>query len=192
MTPATASTQTDPVAELPTMSGETSAVVTENTTRYVVVEINSNMYGITTDATVELMDSDTIQITRVSHSPNFVRGVINHRGSIIPAIDMWTLLGFDRGHAAHAENSISEQRAHELNDEPVSTSMMVITEFGTQKIGLIVDGVHAVFDCTDDQVEPLPESAENAAFLKGLVHQDDGSYILITDIERIYQKACPN
>tara|TARA_R110000868_G_scaffold119469_1_gene316623 strand:- start:343245 stop:343838 length:594 start_codon:yes stop_codon:yes gene_type:complete len=185
MTPAAPMTDTDPFS-LHTKAHleghtETSALVAENMTRYVIVEINSNMYGITTDATVELMDSDTIQITRVSHTPSFVRGVINHRGSIIPVISMRTMLGFKA-----CVETIGESETTKAD-----TSMMVITEFGAQKIGLIVDRVHSVFDCADDKVQPLPESTENATFLKGLVHQSDGSYILIANIEHIYQRACP-
>ncbi len=277
------------------------AVVAEDVTRYVVVEINKNMYGISTAATVELMDSSTTQITRVSHAPGYVQGVINHRGSIIPAIDTRSLLGF-KSHqegvqelesllAQHEEdhaqwlqalkvsvdtgepfakatdpnkcafgkwyNNIRENEAfiesmtmgssaaraifeqfdaphkaihsvakrvldlavsgnreeakqlindtwekdlvamRSLFDQLISTlrqihtSMMIITEYGSQKIGLIVDQVHSVFDCHEDSVETLPDSTDNSEFLKGLVHQEDGSYILIVDIEYIYKQTTP-
>lgn len=140
-------------------------------TRYVVIEVNNNRYGISTHSTVELMDSSKVQITRVSHAPSYVKGVINHRGSIIPAIDTRSLLGFTQ------------------DSERVHTNMMVITEHEGQNIGLIVDEVHAVFDCSDDAIDALPDSTSNAEFLRGLVHQDDGSYILIADIEMIYKKT---
>lgn len=145
--------------------------VGEDLTRYVVVEINKNRYGISTDSTVELMDSSKVQITRVSHAPSYVKGVINHRGSIIPAIDMRSLLGFTQ------------------DSERVHTNMMVVTEHEGQNISLIVDEVHAVLDCSDDAIDALPDSTTNAEFLRGLVHQDDGSYILIADIDTIYKKA---
>lgn len=147
------------------------ASTAEDLTRYVVVEINKNMYGISTDSTVELMDSSKVQITRVSHAPEYVQGVINHRGSIIPAIDTRSLLGFKH------------------DSERVHSNMMVITEHEGQNIGLIVDEVHAVFDCGDDAIDALPDSTASAEFLRGLVHQDDGSYILIADIETIYKKT---
>ncbi len=143
----------------------------EHLTRFVVVEINKNRYGVSTDSTVELMDSSKVQITRVSHAPSYVKGVINHRGSIIPAIDTRSLLGFTQ------------------DTERVHSNMMVITEHEGQNIGLIVDEVHAVFDCSDDAIDALPDSTASAEFLRGLVHQDDGSYILIADIETIYKKT---
>lgn len=65
-------------------------------TRYVVVNVNENLYGMATDTTVELMSATMSQITRVPHSPEFISGVINHRGTIIPVIDARSLLGFSR------------------------------------------------------------------------------------------------
>ncbi len=280
---------------------ESNSVVAEDVTRYVVVEINKNMYGISTDTTVELMDSSMTQITRVSHAPSYVQGVINHRGTIIPAIDTRALFGFTShtdsvqeleemlaqreeehvqwllalkesvetgeqftkstdpakcsfgkwynnlcGNTSLLESltkgsssaraivnqfdephkkihSIAKDvmllvsknecdKARDLIDavwdgelahmrqlfkslvetlRPIHTSMMIITELGGHKIGLIVDEVHSVFDCPDGSVEALPDSTENSEFLKGLVHQSDGSYILITDIEYIYKKTRP-
>jgi chemotaxis signal transduction protein len=64
--------------------------------------------------------------------------------------------------------------------------MMVITEHEGKKLGLIVDAVHSVFDCDESQIDVLPDSTANAEFLHGLVHQPDGSYILIANIEQIY------
>lgn len=66
----------------------------EAVTRYVVVNVNGNLYGMETDSTVEMMSASMTQITRVPHSPEFISGVINHRGTIIPVIDSRALLGF--------------------------------------------------------------------------------------------------
>ena len=271
----------------------------EPSTRYVIVEINKNMYGITTGSTVELMNSSDAQITRVSHAPKHIRGVINHRGSIIPAIDSRSLMGFqshqdsvqeiesllaarEKDHVdwllslkecaisgepfkkatdptkcafgkwydalcANASEltkitknnaaaiAIIEQfdephkRIHAIatevlrcssngdldhakqiienawNDDlarmkvlfarlietirPLHSSMTIIIEHESKKIGLIVDSVHSVFDCTSSSIEALPESTSNAAILDGLVHQDDGSYILMMNIDSLYERA---
>ncbi len=74
----------------------------EAVTRYVVVNVNGNLYGMATDTTVELMSATMSQVTRVPHSPSFISGVINHRGTIIPVIDARALLGFGmRGQEAN-------------------------------------------------------------------------------------------
>ncbi len=271
----------------------------ENLTRFVIVELNQNMYGISTGVTVELMDTSSTQITRVSHAPEYVQGVINHRGTIIPAIDMRSLLGFEshRDGVRKLENMLAQREQDHVNwlnelkacaetgdrftkatdpakcafgqwydqlrdseaqlqdltkgntaakaiidqfdaphqaihgianevlnlveqdrkdeakaliDEtwdvelnhmkklfaslvdtlrPVLTSMLVITEFEGKKLGLIVDAVHSVFDCDESHIETLPDSTANAEFLQGLVHQPDGSYILITNMEQVFSST---
>jgi chemotaxis signal transduction protein len=291
-----------------TISAEPSAILGEEfaqsddaVTRYVVVEINHNLYGMSTESTVELMSADMTQITRVPQSPDFITGVINHRGTIIPVIDMRSLLGFEprsaeaekltatfnqlkkdhvewldalqdavykdleftkatdptkcnfgkwyesiidgsspmsamaqgdpilkalieRFDAPHRKiHSIAEQVLRlnqegkqeeavkiisavrdtdlalmcELFDQILVAivskldSMMVITEVGSRKTAIAVDGVSFVADCKDESIEPLPDTAENTEFLSGLVHQSDGSYILITDLKHIYNIASP-
>ena len=279
----------------------TGASGVEAVTRYVVVNINQNLYGMSTESTVELMSSAIAQVTRVPHSPNFISGVINHRGTIIPVVDMRSLLGF-KPRASEAEklsklfqgfkddhagwlnalqNSVAlsvpftgaesstqcnfgkwyhtvlngstpisemanedtvlksliaqfdephraihdlaekvlELKANGSGDEALKMiastreteladmnnlfdkvhksiseqldSMMVITEVGARKAAIAVDGVSFVVDCTDSSIEQLPDTADNVEFLSGLVHQSDGTYILITDLESIYNIACP-
>ncbi len=273
----------------------------DSVTRYVVVEINHNLYGMSTESTVELMSGAMAQITRVPHSPDYITGVINHRGTIIPVIDMRSLFGFhpreadadrfakmfeefkkeyahwlnalqdaiyantdfteptdptkcnfwkwyqsvldgsaplsklaendpilksfvDRFETPHrrfyrvaekaikwrsegevekAIDRINAVRSNELAElgglfeqilNAVSTkleSMLVITEVGARKAAIAVDGVSFVIDCDNDTIESLPDTAENTEFLSGLVHQGDGSYILITDLEHVYNIACP-
>ncbi len=297
--------QDEAVATLSSPSGLEDGHFTDelddSVTRYVVVEINHNLYGMSTDSTVELMSGATAQITRVPHSPDYISGVINHRGTIIPVIDMRSLFGFhpreaqgdqfakvfegfkneythwlntlqdviysgadfseptdptqcrfwkwyrtvvegsaslsklaekdpilksyidrfesphrkvygvagkalklrDEGAQEKAAECIKSVRAIELREiyelfdqilHAISTkleSMLVITEIGSRKAAIAVDGVSFVVDCENDTIESLPDTAENTEFLSGLVHQDDGSYILITDLEHVYNTACP-
>lgn len=70
-------------------------------------------------------------------------------------------------------------------------SMLVITELGDRKAAFVVDAVHTVKDCAQNDIDPLPDSASGTDFLRGLVHQPDGNYILICDLEKMYELACP-
>jgi len=299
------STSNQAVASVPSQPELSADQLTEelgeSVTRYVVVEINHNHYGMSTDTTVELMSGAMTQVTRVPHSPNYISGVINHRGTIIPVIDMRSLLGFipreaeaeklgemfqglkddhvewlsalqdsvytsteftkatdptkcnfgrwyksvldgssplsemtandpvlkslierfdaphrkihaladevmklkDAGQVEEATERIGAARTNELSEmcklfdqilEAVASkleSMLVITEIGSRKAAIAVDGVSFVVDCNNDSIETLPDTAENTEFLSGLVHQTDGSYILISDIEHIFNTACP-
>ncbi len=87
-------------------TGETQEAVT----RYVVVNVNGNHYGMATDSTVELMSASMTMVTRVPQSLEFIEGVINHRGTIIPVIDARALLGFEqRGKEARRIGSLFHQ-----------------------------------------------------------------------------------
>lgn len=70
-------------------------------------------------------------------------------------------------------------------------SMLVITELGDRRAAFVVDAVHTVKDCAQSDIDPLPDSASGTDFLRGLVHQPDGNYILICDLEKMYELACP-
>ncbi len=280
---------------------DTQAAVVEDLDRYVVVGVYQNKYGISTDSTIELIGSKAFQATRVPHSPDFVAGVINHRGSIIPVINTRTLLGFpkmdceisglfemlDQREQDHV-NWLNELKRCVTNDEEFKLGrdpnmcafgkwynelrsnsaklehitkgdaalqalidqfdaphkrihgianrtlemaqggeqskaleviqrawrtdlasmrelfasvksaiaethvpMMIITEYGDRKAALLVDTVYTVKDVLPSAIEPLPESAENQQFLKGLVHEENGSYVLIGELAHIYDVACP-
>ena len=272
----------------------------EAVTRYVVVNVNGNLYGMDTDSTVEMMSATMTQITRVPHSPKFISGVINHRGTIIPVIDARALLGFQlRGKEAEALKALFRQleadhvnwlkaledavvdgttfekatdpnrcnfgrwfnsvmdgtveqcredlleatmnaivkqfdiphrRIHAIAEtvlkhrdegnkpraieiinasrekdlaamcdlfakategiDRIYESMLVITEHQDRKAAIMVDGVSFVVDCNDNEIEPLPDTADNTEYLSGLVHRPDGTYILITDLANIYSHAC--
>ncbi len=270
-------------------------------TRYVVVEVNSSNYGFPTDATVELVSRSAVAVTRVPKSPEFVRGVINHRGSIIPVVNTRRLLGLpsiesqarelidtvdaherdqvewvdalelairsgeafnaqadpagrefgrwwseimgnetrleflcrfdqalkstlaameaphkrihhlaekllamrDAGNTDEALAMLSEERSSTLGElrrlfakvrgaaESGIKTMLVITELGDQRAAFEVDAVHTVKDCAESDIESLPDSATGSEFMRGLVHQDNGRYVLICDLEQMYGLACP-
>jgi len=70
-------------------------------------------------------------------------------------------------------------------------TMLVITELGERRAAFEVDSVHTVKDCAEGDIESLPDTATGSEFMRGLVHQDDGGYVLICDLEQMYHLACP-
>jgi purine-binding chemotaxis protein CheW len=158
----------------------------EAVTRYVVVNVNGNLYGMETDTTVELMSSSMTMITRVPHSPVFIAGVINHRGTIIPVIDARALLGFQlRGKEVEALKSLFaklesdhvawldalEQSVRDgiAFDKPVDHNKC---NFG-RWYNSVMDGT--VTECRDDLLEPT---------VNGLIKQFDGPHRRIHSIAK--------
>lgn len=140
--------------------------VQESVTRYVVVNVNGNLYGMATDSTVELMSASMTMVTRVPQSLSFIDGVINHRGTIIPVIDARTLLGFEqRGKEVHKIESLFTQLQNDHVDwiDALEHSIKENTPFEKATdpnkcnfgrwFNSVMDGT--VVDCREHLLEPV-------------------------------------
>ena len=102
------------------------------------------------------------EITRVPHSPTFVEGVINPRGTVIPVIDLHKRFGI-------------EQR-----DSTNDTRVMVLN-VGDALVGAIVDSVSEVMTFTEDQIEPVDKLSVtiSAEYITGVAKMEDRLVILL-------------
>jgi purine-binding chemotaxis protein CheW len=112
-----------------------------------------------------------LDITAVPRTPDFVRGVVNLRGKVIPVIDLRLKFGMEA------------REATEL------TCIMVVQVMMGQDLvtmGVIVDQVSEVMDITADNVEPAPAlgDVEAMEFLLG-VGKFQGHVVLLLDMDRI-------
>ena len=107
-----------------------------------------------------------LPITRVPRTPEFVRGVINLRGKVIPIVDLRTKFGM--GHEGALE-----------------TSIIVVLVRGVQ-IGIVVDKVSEVLDIVSADIEATPSfGAEvDTRYLLGLA-KTAGRVRLLLDIEHV-------
>jgi len=111
-----------------------------------------------------------VEITRVPHAPDFVEGVINLRGRILPVIDLRSRFGFpDR-------------------DQDEDTRIVVV-EMGAQTVGFITDSVREVLRVDANTIEPAPDIAVgvDAHYLRGVAKLDERLLILL-DLEGILSK----
>jgi purine-binding chemotaxis protein CheW len=106
-------------------------------------------------------------VTRVPRTPDYVRGVINLRGRIIPIMDLRRKFGMEAG------------------DQTRQTCIIVVQVRGTQ-IGVVVDTVSEVLNINDADVEEAPEfgSDVNTGYLLGLA-KSNGHVKLLLDIEKV-------
>jgi len=107
------------------------------------------------------------EITRVPQTPDFIKGLINLRSTVIPIVDLRTRFG--------------------LTEEPPAddTRIMVVNVAG-KILGIIVDAVSEVLRITQDQVSPPPPTVAGLGreYLTGLVKLDKRLLILL-DIDKI-------
>lgn len=90
--------------------------------------------------------------TPLPASPGFMRGVINLRGTVLPIVDLAARLGFPPA-------------------EPTARHAIIVTQIGTQAIGLLVEGVSDIFTVADDKIQPTPDVASEMAkrFVRGVI-----------------------
>jgi purine-binding chemotaxis protein CheW len=101
-----------------------------------VFQLGAEQYGIDLLAVQEIRSYDTV--TRIANAPDFIKGVMNLRGVIVPIIDM--RLRFNTGEASFNALTVA-----------------IILSVGSKVLGMVVDGVSDVVTLTPDQIKPAPD-----------------------------------
>jgi len=111
------------------------------------------------------------EITRVPNSPQYVEGVINLRGKVIPVVNLRKKFGL----------------AERENDEQ---SRIMIMDIQGITMGLVVDSVSEVLRVPSDIVEPTPPMASTISteFIRGIAKLEDRLIILL-DMDRLLGRA---
>ena len=134
----------------------------------VVFDLASEGYGVDIGAVREIIRMQ--EITRVPKTPEFVEGVINLRGKVIPVIDLRKRFGLH----------VAEQN---------KDNRIVVVDIGKQDIEVIVDAVTEVLRISTDSVEP-PTSVITSAdsdYLLGIAKLENRLIILL-DLESVLSK----
>lgn len=142
-----------------------------NVTKYLVFGISEERYGIPVTKVREVIRHE--RITPVHEASEFLKGVINLRGKIIPIIDM------------RAKFGMAEQ---EYTDRTV---FIIVDVQGAKELfqfGIAVDGVHEVVDLDESAHENLPEMGfrMRSAYLLSIAKVGD-QMLMLLDMDKILQ-----
>jgi purine-binding chemotaxis protein CheW len=131
--------------------------------------LGAEEYGVDILKVQEIRGYDTV--TRIPDAPDFIKGVINLRGTIVPVVDL--RLKFKLGEASY--NTLT---------------VMVILNIGSRVVGMVVDSVSDVVALEPSQIQPPPEfgAALDTHYLAGLATQSERMLILL-DIEKLLGSA---
>jgi len=115
---------------------------------------------------------DYTSITKVPRTPDFMRGVINLRGSVVPVVDMRLKFGM------------------EATKQTVNTCIIILEvelEGETIVVGALADSVREVLELESGQIEPPPRIGTklNIEFIRGMGKKED-EFIIILDVNRIF------
>lgn len=130
----------------------------------VIFKLTDADYGIPIAKVMEI--NRMVTITKLPQTPEFMEGIINLRGRVIPVIDLRKRFGLE----AKAQDD--------------DTRIMIIDVEG-QTVGIIVDAVHEVFHIPGTSIEPPPPSfVLDARYIEGIGKLEDRLVILL-NIDRI-------
>lgn len=143
--------------------------VEKNQGKYLTFSLDGEEYGLEISKVREILGM--MPITSLPRTPDFVKGVINLRGKVIPVIDLRLRFG------------LTEK---EYTD---TTCIIVVKDIGeTAKVrmGIIVDSVSEVLTVTADDLEPTPVFgvSVNTGFILGMV-KSRGSVKMLLDIDKV-------
>ncbi|MCI3131717.1 chemotaxis protein CheW [Phenylobacterium aquaticum] len=107
------------------------------------------------------------QATPLPRAPNYIKGVINLRGAVLPVVDLGARLGL----------AVTEVTARHV--------IMVVNQ-GSRTLGLLVEAVSDIINMTEDMIQPTPDVACDTVktFVKGLF-SIDGRMISLISLERV-------
>lgn len=132
---------------------------------YLTFTLGEEEYGIDILKVQEIRGYDTV--THIANAPDFIKGVINLRGVIVPIVDM--RIKFKAG----------EPTYHEF-------TVVIIMNVLERVIGMVVDGVSDVVALAPEQIKPAPEmgAALDTDYITGLGTINEQMLILV-DIEKL-------
>lgn len=139
--------------------------IEQNGSEFLTFLLGGEEYGIEILSVQEIRSYETV--TKIANTPDFIKGVINLRGSIVPIVDLRMRFNLPQV---------------EYNDFTV----VIILNLNKRIIGIVVDGVSDVIELQDSQISPVPDlvSGIDTKYLQGLGTVDERMLILV-DIERL-------
>ncbi|MBU0934140.1 MAG: chemotaxis protein CheW [Spirochaetes bacterium] len=138
--------------------------------QFLTFTLNEEQYAVPVSKVREVLEYT--RITKLPRTSEYMKGIINLRGSGVPVIDLRLKFGMP-------ETSVAKDTAIIVLDVDGGDGAVVV--------GALADAVHEVVEIPKDQVEPAPRFGTRLAaeFIQGVGKRDD-VFIIILDIDRIF------
>jgi purine-binding chemotaxis protein CheW len=139
-------------------------------TQYLTFKLGDEVFALDIGKVREVLDFT--MVTKVPQTPDFMRGVINLRGNVVPVVDMRLKFGLS------------------MTEKTVNTCV-IITEIDVDGestvVGAMADSVQEVLDLEPDEIEPPPKIGTklNTDFIRGMGKRDE-QFIIILNIDKVF------
>ncbi len=143
-----------------------------NISQYLTFRLDDEVFALDITQVREVLDYTAI--TRVPRTPDFMCGVINLRGSVVPVVDM-------------------RQKFAMPKTEKTVNTCIIIVEIKTADedvlIGALADSVQEVIELEPENIEPAPRigSGLKVDFIKGMGKRGE-KFLIILDIDRVFSQ----
>ena len=143
---------------------------TIETNQYLTFKLQDEVFGLAIGKVREVLDFTTI--TKVPRTPDYMRGVINLRGSVVPVVDLHLKFGLEQ------------------TEKTVNTCIIIVEidmDGEITVVGALADSVQEVVDLEPEQIEPAPKIGTklNTEFIKGMGKREE-EFIILLDIDKIF------
>ena len=140
------------------------------TTQYLTFKLDDEVFALDISKVREVLDFTTV--TKVPRTPEFMRGVINLRGSVVPVVDLRLKFGMTK------------------TEKTVNTCIIIVevkVDDETTILGALADSVQEVMDLEPDHIEPAPKIGTKLRtdFIKGMGKQND-RFVIILNIDKVF------
>ena len=140
------------------------------TRQYLTFKLANEVYALDVATVREVLDFTTV--TRIPRTPEFMRGVINLRGSVVPVVDLRLAFGMT------------------ATEKTVNTCIIVVEvrlDGDTAIMGALADSVEEVIDLEPEQIEPAPQigTSIKTDFIRGMGKRES-NFLMILDIDRVF------
>lgn len=136
-------------------------------TKYVIFKLNEEYYGIPIENVLSI--EKVIETTRIPNAPDYINGVINLRGEVIPIVNLKTKLGME-------EDNLSR-----------NSRVIVVTE-NEIVVGLAVDSSSEVLEIDKENIDKPPTAEDNQyiEYING-IGKVSGRLIILLNLGKILE-----
>ena len=156
-----------------TTNGDKRLEAAEDAGQYLTFQLGREEYAVDILRVQEIKGWE--RATRIPHAPDYVLGVINLRGAIVPIIELRKRFALE---------------STEFGPTTVVIVVKVTSPHGERTVGMVVDAVCEVYNVASADLKPPPEvgSSVDTAFVKGLATVEDKMLILL-EIDRLINSS---
>jgi purine-binding chemotaxis protein CheW len=140
------------------------------TTQYLTFKLEDEVYATDIAQVREVLEYS--KVTKVPRTPDYMRGVINLRGRVVPVLDLKLRFGMNR------------------TEQTVNTCIIIVEvnmEGDKMVIGALADSVQEVIEMDPSVIEPAPKIGTklNTDFIRGMGKRDE-QFVIILDIDKVF------